>query len=427
MKWHYPVLMRVVITAFALTAGIFYLGGAKVLAQDAFRIAAVVNDDIISVRDLDARVRMVITVSNLPRNAQTIQRIWPQVLRSLIDEELKLQEARRLSINVSPEDLERAKRSMEQRNKMAPGSFDQSLESQGIESNTLLKQMRADIAWVKLVRRRFQSTAEVTTDEIDDALNRLERNRGKPQFRIREILLDSADPLVNEEEVANRLVSQLRSGADFAALAREFSEGATAMTGGDIGWTTKEQLDGEVGAVVDKLEPGEISDPIRTIFGYQIIQVLQRRILSAPDPAKTKVTLKQVFVPVPPDFDNFAEASQRSIAIAVSETAQSCDDMDVLAAEINSPAGTDLGTLEIGELSPVLREAVITLKVGEVSRPLRLPSGFSTLMVCAREEPESALPRREEIANRLRARKFETFAQRYLRDLRREAFIETRV
>lgn len=427
MKWHYPTLMRIALTAFVLTAGASGLSGTKVLAQDALRIAAIVNDDIISVRDLDARVRMVITVSNLPRNAQTFQRIWPQVLRSLVDEKLKLQEAKRLSIDVSSDELERAKRSMEQRNKLAPGSFDRSLRSQGIQSETVLDQMRADIAWVKLVRRRFQSTVEVTTDEIDDALNRLERNRGKPQFRIREILLDSSDPSVNEEEVAERLVNQLRSGAEFDAIAREFSQGATAATGGDIGWTTREQLGDEVGAVVDNLQPGEISDPIKTIFGYQIIQLTNRRILSEANPAKAKVTLKQVFVPVPPGSSPEAEASQKSIATAVSETAQNCDDMDTLAAELQSPAGTDLGTLEIGQLSALLREAVINLKTGELSKPVRLPGGFSTIMVCAREEPESDLPGRDEIADQLRAVKFETFAQRYLRDIRRDAFIDTRI
>lgn len=426
-KWHYPDLLRIAVVAFVLSAMTCGLGVPRVLAQDALRIAAVVNDDIISVRDLDARVRMVINVSKLPRNAQTVQRVWPQVLRSLVDEKIKLQEAKRLSVTVSDDELERAKRTMELRNKLAPGSFDRFLASQGIESQTVLDQMRADIAWVKLVRRRFQSTVEVTTDEIDDAISRLERNRGKPQYRIREILVESGDQTVNDEEAAEGLVKQLRSGADFGAIAREFSQGATAATGGDIGWTTREQLGDEIGDVVDSLKPGEISDPIKTIFGYQIVQLTDRRILSAPDPSKAKVTLKQVFIPVPQTASPAAEASQKSIAAAVSETAQSCTDMDALAEELKSPAGTDLGTLEVGELSPQLREAVSDLKAGELSKPIRLPSGFSTIMVCAREEPESNLPSRNEIADQLRAIKFETFAQRYLRDLRRNAFIDTRI
>lgn len=427
INWRYPALLRIAAAMVVLACGVSGFGNTNAQAQDALRIAAIVNDDIISVRDLDARVRMVMVISNLPRSAQTVQRIWPQVLRSLIDEKLKQQEAKRLSIEVSDQELERAKRAMEERNKMAPGTFDRSLEQQGIQSQTVLDQMRTELVWVKLVRRRFQSTVEITTDEIDDALDRLERNKGKPQYRIREIVLDSTDSSGNEQETAERLVQQLRSGAEFDAIAREFSTGATAATGGDIGWTTKEQLGDEVGAVVDSLKPGEISDPIRTIFGYQIIQLADRRILSGPNPANAKVTLKQVFVPVPPGSGPDAVASQKSIATAVSETAQNCEDMDTLAAELNSPAGTDLGTLAIGELSPLLREAVINLEVGELSDPVRLPGGFSTIMVCGREEPESDLPGRDEITGRLRAIKFETFAQRYLRDIRRDAFIDTRL
>lgn len=426
IKRPFPVNLRFALAACALGLGIV-LASMPAVAQNALRIAAIVNDEIITVRDLDERVRMVIVASNLPRNAQTFQRVWPQVLRSLIDERLKLQEAERLSIEVTESDLQQAKRTMEQRNKMAPGSFEASLRKEGISPDTVIQQMRADIGWAKLVRRRFQSTVEVTIDEIDDALDRLERNKGAPQYRIREIVLDVDDPAVNEEELAQRLVQQLRSGAQFDAIAREFSTGATAATGGDIGWTTKEQLAAEVAEQVDDMQPGDISDPIRTIFGYQIIQLSDRRILSGPDPLKAKVTLKQVFLPVPPNAGPDAEASQKSIATAVSETAQSCDDMDVLASELDSPAGTDLGTVQIGELSATLREAVLSLKEGDLTQPIRLPSGFSTIMVCKREEPESDLPGRDEIANRLRAIKFETFAQRYLRDIRREAFIDTRI
>lgn len=425
--WHHLTAAQV---ALAAAIGVLCLaipGADRAAAQNALRIAAVVNDEVITVRDLDERVRMVVTASNLPRNAQTYQRVWPQVLRGLIDERLKLQEAERLSIGVSEGELERAKRTMEQRNKMPAGSFESSLGREGIPVETVLSQIRADIAWAKLVRRRFQSTVEVTTDEIDDALARLDRNRGAPQYRVREIILDFNDPAVDEQEVAGRLVEQLRSGAQFEAIAREFSQGATAATGGDIGWTTKEQLAAEVAALVDDMQPGDISDPVRTIFGYQIIQLTDRRILSGPDPLKARVTLKQVFLPIPPNSGPDAERSQKSIAMAVSEAAQNCADMDVLAEELSSPAGTDLGTMEIGELSPQLREAVSGLEEGQLTAPIRLPSGYSTIMVCAREDPESDLPGREEIANRLRAIKFETFAQRYLRDIRRDAFIDTRI
>ncbi|WP_420404071.1 peptidylprolyl isomerase [Nisaea sp.] len=426
IKRHCPTILRI---ALALTVVTVWSTGTahRASAQNALRIAAIVNDDIITVRDLDARVRMVIVSSNLPRNAQTYQRVWPQVLRGLIDEQLKLQEAERLSVEVTEDDINRAKRGMEQRNKMPAGSFDRSLAQEGIPLETVVRQIRADIAWAKLVRRRFQSTVEVTTDEIDDALDRLERNKGAPQYRLREIVLDFDDPAVDAEEVAKRLVQQLRSGAQFDALAREFSQGATAATGGDIGWTTKDQLNPEVAELVDEMKPGDISDPIKTIFGYQIIQLSDRQILSGPDPLKSEVTLKQVFLPVPPNAGSEAESSQKSIATAVSETAQSCDDMDVLASELNSPAGTDLGTLKIGELSPQLREAVADLEEGELTKPIRLPSGFSTIMVCKKTEPESDLPGRNEIAERLRAVKFETFAQRYLRDIRRDAFIDTRI
>lgn len=398
-------------------------------AQDVQRIAAVVNDKIISVRDLSNRTQLVVAISKLPNTPQTHRRLWPQVLRALIDEQLQIQEAERLNIEVTDRDLEIGKGLMENRFRVRKGSFDQFLTANRIDSLSAESQIRASVAWSKLVNRRFANLAEVSDEEIDEIVQQFERNLGKPQYFAAEILLPVDDPS-NERKTrqeADRLLAEIRGGGNFNAIAQQFSTSASAARGGEIGWVSPGQISVELEETLTKLEPGEVSEPVRTLLGYHILKLVNRRILSGTDPLKAKVTLKHVFFPLPEQAADDAVQAQASIAEAVSASVQNCEDMDALAKEVKSPAGADLGTFNVGELAPVMRNAVVNLKAGEASKPVRLPTGLSVIMVCDRVDPPNDIPGREEITPRLRAQKLEILARRYLRDLRRDAFIETRI
>ena len=398
-------------------------------AQDVQRIAAVVNDKIISVRDLTNRTHLIATVSKLPKTKKTYQRLWPQVLNSMIDEQLQIQETDRLNIEVTDRDLDLGKGLMESRLRVRKGSFDQFITANRIDNTSALTQIRASVAWGKLVNRRFANLTEVTDEEIDEVVDQFERNLGKPQFFAAEILLPVDDP-VKEREVrqqARRLLTNIREGANFNAIAQQFSSSASAARGGEIGWVSPGQISSELEEALNALEPGEVSEPIRTILGYHIMKLENRRILSGVDPMKAKVTLKHVFLPLPPKPSEIAVEAQLGIAEAVAASVQNCNDMDLLAKEVKSPAGVDLGNFSVGELAPAMRNAVATLQTGIASKPVRLPTGFSVFMVCDRIDPPNDIPGRDEISPRLRAQKLEILARRYLRDLRRDAFIETRI
>lgn len=402
---------------------------ADARAQDVQRIAAVVNDKIISVRDLANRTQLVVAISNLPNTPQTHRRLWPQVIRALIDEQLQLQEAERLNIEVTDRDLGVGKGLMENRFRIRKGSFDQFLAANRIDASSAENQIRASVAWSKLVNRRFANLAEVSDEEIDEVVEQFERNLGKPQFYAAEILLPVEDP-ANEREVrqeADRLMAEIRRGGNFNAIAQQFSTSASAARGGEIGWISPGQISPELEETLAKLEPGQVSEPVRTLLGYHILKLVNRRILSGTDPLKAKVTLKHVFFPLPAQAAEDEVRAQASIAEAVSASVQNCEDMDALAKEVKSPAGADLGTFNVGELAPVMRNAVVDLEAGAASKPVRLPTGLSVIMVCERADPPNDIPGRDEISPRLRAQKLEILARRYLRDLRRDAFIETRI
>lgn len=398
-------------------------------AQESQRIAAVVNDKIISVRDLENRTRIIVLVSKLPNTAQTHRRLWPQVLRQLIDEQLQKQEAERLNIVVSDRDLARAKGLMEKRIRMPGGSLDQFIKVNRIDEESALNQIRTSVAWTKLVQRRFANVAEISDEEIDEVSDKFKNSLGKPQFLVAEILLPIGDSNseTEVEQLADRLHGEIAKGGNFSRIAQEFSAAASAAKGGRIGWISPGQLSTELDARLQTMKPGQVTKPMRTVFGYNILKLVDRRILSAADPMQAKVTLKHVFLPLAAKASNSEVAAQLGIAEAIASSVQNCPDMDALAKEVKSPAGADLGKFQVGELSPTMREAVAKLESGVASKPVRLPTGFSVMMVCDREEAPSNIPTRDEIGKRLKAQKLDTLARRYLRDLRRDAFIEPRI
>lgn len=412
-----------------LFAGLLAFTAADAMAQDLQRIAAVVNDKIISVRDLENRTDLVVKFSKLPNTQQTHSRLHPQILRLLIQEQLQLQEAERLGIIVSNRDLDIGKRLMETRFRVPKGSLDQFFNTNGIDVESALAQIRASIAWSKLVQRRFANISGVSKEEIDEVLDQFTRNMGKPQFLAAEILLPVNDPddENNVRKLAQRLLEEIQKGSNFNSIAQQFSASASALRGGKIGWISPGQLASELEGPLAELKSGEISAPIRTLLGYHILKLEERRILSATDPFKAKVTLKHVFLSLAASAGKVELAGQMGIAKAVAASVQNCDDMDAMAKKVKSPAGADLGRFSVGELEPVVRDVVAALQLGAPSKPVRLPNGISVFMVCERVEPPTAAPQREKIRARLRAQKLDILAKRYLRNLRREAFIELRI
>ena len=247
--------------------------------QEVVRIAAVVNNEAISVPDLVARIDVAIASSRLRADDELRRQLAPQVLRAMIDERLKRQEAERREVTVSEDEMTGALRTLEQRNGIPEGRFEDFLRDQGLDVSSVREQIRAEILWAKLVRRRLGASAAVGEGEIDEAIARLEANRGRPEYRAAEIFL-AVDAGEGEEEVraaAAGLYEQLAAGASFTQIARQFSQSATAAVGGDIGWVVEGQLPSEIDEVLARIEPGDIAPPVRAFDGYYIMSLIDRR------------------------------------------------------------------------------------------------------------------------------------------------------
>ena len=414
---------------FLIVALAFAIGPGLSHAQQVQRIAAIVNDDIISQYDLNSRMQLVIISSGIPDNPNMRRRIAPQVLRSLIDERLQIQEAKRRNITVTKRDMRKSITRIEKQNQVPKGGFNRFLVKNNIEAQTVRDQLRANIAWSKLIRRRLQPRVSVGPDEIDSALERLKRNHGKLEYRLAEIFLtvDSPDDEARVHKIARNMVRQIKNGARFGALARQFSRSATAAVNGDLGWVSVTELAPELREIVPKMKPRGVTGPIKTLNGFRIVTLADIRKNSSGDNAKIKVDLKQIFLPVPKNAARSEVASQIDLAKTVRDFVTGCKDMIALSKEVDSPRPTALGKFSLAELSPGIRNAVAGLKIGEPSHPVRMPDGFLLLMVCERNEPKINLPSRAQISEQLTRARLDMMSRRYLRDVRSRAVVDIRV
>ena len=247
-------------------------------------IAAVVNDEVISVHDLESRMDLLIATSNMPPTPETRQRLDSHVLRLLIEEALKMQEARRLNISVSREELAGALERIAGQVGVPPERMSEALASRGTDIQALIDQVEAEIAWVKTVQARTGGELTVDDEEVTARLQQLESRAGEPEVRVAEIFLPVSDPAQENEIQAlmQRLVDQLAEGVSFRSLARNFSQGPTAAAGGDLGWMELDQFDPELQEVLADLPQGQAYGPVRTALGYYIVFMIDRRVVQPP-------------------------------------------------------------------------------------------------------------------------------------------------
>ena len=223
--------------ALLIATAMIVLSPRSAPAQETLRIVAVVNDQVISALDLGARVDFEIIATGQKPTMELRRRLAGQVLRQLVDEKLQLQEADEKDIKISDEEIIAAVGGIEQDNHMPPGGIFQLLDQAHIPHDTVLTQLRARMAWQRAVMRKLRMSTQIGDDDIDDALAELRANIGKPESLVSEIFLNADNPELEDEvkRTAERLVGQARNGGNFGALARQFSDSATAAVEGDLG------------------------------------------------------------------------------------------------------------------------------------------------------------------------------------------------
>jgi peptidyl-prolyl cis-trans isomerase SurA len=392
------------------------------------RIAAVVNDNVISTSDVEARMGMAFLSSGLPDTPEVRQRLVVQILRSLIDEQLELQEAKKNDITVSNDEINQTLAHIAEDNKIPGSDMKAYLAAHGIPPDALVNQIRASLSWSKVIQRELRPRVDIGDDEVDAVIERMRANAGKEEFLVSEIFL-AVDSPKDEEQVhqfADNLADQLKQGVNFGAVARQFSQSSSAAAGGDIGWIEEGQLPAEINHTLVAMQVNDTAGPIRAASGYYILGLRDKRTitLGASNAGDTPMELQQAFRP-------FASASDHDAALQdasrMRTTIADCANLQTrLASEYPAWHWQDLGTVKLASAPTWLADRVRALAVGTPSDMLEAGTGALVLFVCNRKAPEGNVDR-EAISNQIGTEKLELQARRLLRDLRREAYLDVRL
>jgi peptidyl-prolyl cis-trans isomerase SurA len=398
-------------------------------AQEIQRIAAVVNDDAVSFFDVFERVKLVVVTSGLDETTEVMQRITPQVLRALINELLRFQEGKRRNISIDEDEIDQAIASIERGNNMPVGSFLGFLEQRNISTETLKTRLRSELIWTKLVSRRLRREVSISDEDIDEALEQIRENFGKPKYLLSEIFM-SVDSIGEDKRVRNdaaELVGLIRGGADFDSMVDQFSQGVTANKGGGVGWVSVAQLSPRIISVIETLEIGQISEPIATGGGYLIVLLRDRRQLLGPDPGEVRLDVKQILLTLPEGSTGEDIDAAMALVGVIRDSVSGCDDMVSIAAETDPSVPGDLGVMRLNQTPDDIRAVLSDLPLLTVSQPVRTARGIHLLMICDKIQPDSNLPNRDQIRSSLLLRQVDQVKRQYIRDLLRDAFIDIRI
>ena len=419
-----------------LLLGAVFLGtSVHADVQPLDRVVAIVDTDVVMQSQLDQRVREVQqTIAKRGDSLPPEHVLGQQVLERLIIENIQLQIGDRSGIRITDEELNQAVGTIAQRNNLSLEQFRAALERDGLSYEDAREQIRREMIISRVRQRRVAERIQVSDQEVE---NFLESESGKMQlsveYRLANILIRvpdaaSADEIQAADRRAQELYQQLQQGADFAQLAIASSASETALEGGNMGWRKAAQLPTPFDSMIGALSVGETTEPVRTPGGFILIKLLEKR--GGESQMRDEVHVRHVLIK-PSEIRS--EAETKRLAERVYERIMAGEDFAELAKDFSEDPGSalnggDLNWIDPNALVPEFRAVMAQTESGEVSKPFKSAFGWHVLQVMGRRATDGSEQfRKQQALSVLRNRKYEDELQAWLRQIRDEAYVESKL
>lgn len=400
------------------------------------RVIAIVNDGIVLQSQLDTQSALI---EERLRNQNTQMPppdvIRQQVLERLILQEIQVQRANRLGVQVSDETLNEALRDVAKRNNIPFEQMPAALEQQGIDYATYREEMRREITLTLLRQRDVYPRIYVSPRELDQAL---ERDAGQAntntEYDVSHILLSLPETATTEEmakveKLAHEIQQRASSGEDFGQLALAYSKSQSALERGKLGWRRINQLPQFIGDLVATMKPGDVSEPVRTPTGFHIVRLDGTRGGDTGPQMVEQIHARHILMR-PNEVQDDATTRQRLSALR--DRVLAGEDFGALASVTSEDPGSasrggDLGWSSPGTFDPAFEDALANLKENEISEPFRTQYGWHIVQLLGRRtHDQSDEVRRQRVLTALRESKVDEETELWLRRLRDEAYVEIR-
>lgn len=425
-----------------IISGCLLLGAAAVHAQapkpraivTVDRIIAVVNDEVVTERELAARVDFAfrqMRAQGTPLPVRDV--IERQVLERLINDRVQMQHAREIGMRVDDAELDRALVRIAEQNKMTLPQLRGILAKDNVPFDKFREDIRSEITLSRLKEREVAQRIVVTESEIDNFIQSQQGQSGRDEFNISHILVSvpenaSPEQLQTRRDRAEQALAQIRGGADFRQVAAAFSDAPEALQGGVIGWREAERLPSLFVEALRPLQPGQLSELLRSPNGFHILRLNDRRGGVAPMLVQ-QTRARHILIKT---NELVSETEARNRLLTLKERIDNKADFAELARarsdDTSASRGGDLGWLSPGDTVPEFEQAMNALKPGEVSAPVRSPFGWHLIQVMERRSQDVTKEgQRMNARQTLRDRKTDEAYQEWVRQLRDRAYVERRL
>jgi peptidyl-prolyl cis-trans isomerase SurA len=378
-------------------------------------VVALVNDQAISQSDVRNRMQLLLLSFPGKPDEQVLREVQQHATETLIEEKLKVAEFHKMlkKAKIEPQEIDERIAAIAKGNNLPPEQFLAQLRAQGISISSLRDQIEADLSWNTLVGARYSRQVRISDPRIDEVMERLKESNDKPQYRLAEIFLYAPDSASrsNAMQRASTFKTQIEQGARFDQVAQQFSAAPSATQGGDLGFMSLGDMRPEIQKAVLAGKPPSVLEPIESEGGVYLIALLGKR--EPADANAATLDLKQVVAK--------GDAAGTKLEI-VRQQAKSCSDAITEGAKQEGVTVVDMNGVVLSQVSDAYKAALTPLEVGQSTEVMDIPDGKMTLFVCKREAA-GGQKSRAQVKNELFNAEIDMLADRYLRDMKREATI----
>jgi peptidyl-prolyl cis-trans isomerase SurA len=394
----------------------------QVAARTIDGVVATVNDQVISQSDVRNRMRWMLLRFQEQPDEQIMAQIQQQAIEDLIDEKIQLQEFYKLTKEdkIKTEEIDENISDLARQYKMTKDQFVTAVTQAGIPIQSIRDMEEAKIGWGALIRGRYYKSVRVSDLRVDEMLHRIQTSLNKPQYRLAEIFLYAPDQAsrTNAMTRAETIIKNVNQGADFSALAQQFSAAPSASAGGDLNWLSPGDMRPEIEEAVAKADKvPSLLPPIESEGGIYVIALTGKR--EASDPSKSIIfNMEQVV--------SRGDGAAAKLEALKAKT-QQCTEIDKSLEGVEGVTHTPMKDVGLMQVAPAYRTPLEGLDVGQATSVIDLSDGSKMMFfVCEKRSGDPDLPSRDEIKDRLFNQELTLVAERYLRDLKREATIVRR-
>lgn len=399
------------------------------------RIVAVVNDGVILQSQLD---RTMATVSQQIASAggrQPPQQVLEkQVLQRLILNELLVQKAKENGLRVADEQVDAAVANIARQNKMSVPQLQAAMQQQGVDYASFRDQLRDQLLVRQVQQQVMQSNSQASDAEIDNLIASPAFKKGEVHLaRILIGLPEGADAnqIAAAKAKAEQVEDQLKAGKSFAALAVSNSSAPEALEGGDLGWRRVDELSPAVQQVVDPMQPGQYTQPLRDASGFTILKLEGRR---TPDTKQIVTEYHARHLMIEPTAVLSEQGAKDKITKLYHEIVDQNADFAALAKQnsddtTTANVGGDMGWFMQDDWGTEVGKLLAGMQPGQVTAPFRSQDGSWHIvqLLGKRQADRTKDLERQQARQAIAARKGQQAYEQFLRDIESTAYISIRL